>query len=147
MTMSIPDVSGLSSRELRRLGKYCLNLANEHDYMESQSTQLSDLRWRATPIITAAASYHNIDPKWLIAQCRKVPVVAARSIAIYALREIFAMSYPQIGRILNHDHASCMHSEKQLRRRMAKYPEFAAAMQEFIQQNRATAESKEDAHL
>jgi chromosomal replication initiator protein len=80
---------------------------------------LSDLisqhanRHQRTPaeVIAATAALFNLTPEDLTGSSRKRPVATARQIAMYVVRELTELSYPEIGRAFGgKDHTTVMHA-------------------------------------
>ena len=62
-------------------------------------------------IITVTANFFNTTPTELLAQSRKRPIAMARQIAMYIMRELTELSYPEIGREFGgRDHTTVIHA-------------------------------------
>lgn len=59
--------------------------------------------------VEAAADLYGLDPSTLLSDARHKSVVKARQIAAWLMRED-GLSYPTIGRALNRDHTTAIHS-------------------------------------
>ncbi|MDA8398752.1 MAG: chromosomal replication initiator protein DnaA [Ferrimicrobium sp.] len=73
----------------------------------SQRLQVRDPR----EIITVTATFFNTTPTELLGQSRKRPIAMARQIAMYIMRELTELSYPEIGREFGgRDHTTVIHA-------------------------------------
>lgn len=96
--------------------------------VEFARTALKDLiqqrknQTTAKSIIGAVSNYFDLEPSQLLGPKRQQELVYARQIAMFLLRELLGMSYPQIGDALGgRDHTTIMHGvEKIDRERKAK---------------------------
>ena len=62
-------------------------------------------------IITVTATFFNTTPVELLGQSRKRPIAIARQIAMYIMRELTELSYPEIGREFGgRDHTTVIHA-------------------------------------
>lgn len=57
----------------------------------------------------------NVSLVDLKSPCREVRIVRARQEAIYRLRENTTLSFPQIAKIFNRDHSTCVHAYHKVR--------------------------------
>lgn len=82
---------------------------------------LPELEIQITPeeIISATAIAYGVFSKDIPAWSRRRQVVAARQISCYLLHELAGLSYPRIGRLVDRDHTTVMHSCRRVEQRMA----------------------------
>ena len=76
-------------------------------------------------IVAVEAAYHVTEER-ILSDDRKQHVVSARHLVIYFLREIEELSFPEIGAVLNRNHAAVYRGYKQMLWRIAHQPLFAA---------------------
>jgi chromosomal replication initiation ATPase DnaA len=71
-------------------------------------------RERANRTIEAAARIAGVEPIAILGRSRKTEIVYGRQLAAYGLRRGVGLSYPKIGRLLNRDHSTIIHSVRKL---------------------------------
>lgn len=72
-------------------------------------------------IIKEVSKYYQIEPSALVGKNRSKETVIPRQIAIYLVREITNMSYPDIGKHFGgRDHTTAMHAHKKMEAEMEK---------------------------
>jgi chromosomal replication initiation ATPase DnaA len=67
-------------------------------------------------IRAAVCSVYEINPEQLGEHNRRPTLVEARCVAIYFLRTLLLMSFPEIGRELNHDHTTVIAGFRKIER-------------------------------
>ncbi len=66
-------------------------------------------------IIKAVADYYQVSPNDLVGRCRQKSVVEPRQIAMYLLRDILGLSYPDIGqKIGKRDHTTAIYANNKI---------------------------------
>ncbi len=72
-------------------------------------------------IIKEVSKYYQVEPSTLVGKNRSKETVIPRQIAIYLVREITNMSYPDIGKHFGgRDHTTAMHAHKKMEAEMEK---------------------------
>ncbi len=80
----------------------------------------------ANDIIKAVSEFYEISPNDLINRSRKQEVVEPRQVAMYLLREILKMSYPNIGEKLGkRDHTTVIHAWEKINYEINNNPSFS----------------------
>lgn len=105
--------------------------------LEMAKDCISDLLGDAEPlnvtidkIFAAVFKKYNIPKEDVIGQKRNKEIAAARHIAIYLIREITEISFPNIGKIFDdRDHTTVLSSHKAIQKRIIRDPLFAAEME------------------
>jgi chromosomal replication initiation ATPase DnaA len=83
-------------------------------------------------IVIVADSYH-ISPVTLQSRLRTSHVAMARMIAMYLMRRLTSLSYPNIGIALKRDHSTVMHAYGLIDRRMRARPLFAKEIERLVE--------------
>ena len=106
--------------------------------MEMAKSCLSELLGGAEPInitvdkvFSAVFNKYNISKEELIGSKRNKDIAYARHIAIYLIREITEMSFPNLGRLFNRDHTTVMNSCDLIAAKVAKDPLFNMELTEL----------------
>jgi len=76
-------------------------------------------------VFSAVFKKYNIPKEEVIGKKRNKEIVRARHIAVYLIREITEMSYPNIGKLFDRDHATVMASLDVVKKRITADPLFA----------------------
>lgn len=69
-------------------------------------------------IVSAVCSYYEVEESVLRSPVKKRNITDARNIAMYLLRDLRHMSYPDIAKEFNRDHTSILHSVKVVERKI-----------------------------
>lgn len=106
--------------------------------MELAKSCLSELLGGAEPVsVTVEKIYSAIYKKYdikkedLLSQKRNKEIADARHIAIYLIREITEMSYPNIGKLFDRDHATIISSYSKIQKKVTD-PIFNVEIKELI---------------
>ncbi len=83
-------------------------------------------------IFSAVEKKYGIKKSELVGKSRVKEIVQARHIAIYLIRDITEMSYPNIGKLFNRDHATIISSEENVRKRLSSERGFEAVLNDII---------------
>lgn len=75
----------------------------------------------------------------VLGETRPARVVAVRQVTAYLLRKVTAWSLPQIGRDLNRDHTTILHSVRRIERMARDDPDFAMMLAEAMDEARAAS--------
>lgn len=75
----------------------------------------------ASRILVAVAHVEMIDAEEIFTATRRHPIVHARMVACWLLREITGCSYPMIGALLVVDHTTAMHACKRVSTELQTY--------------------------
>lgn len=81
----------------------------------------------ATIIETVAAAYH-VRVVEMVSARRTQHLALARQVAMYLIREITELSFPQIGARFGRDHSTAIHAHQMISRRVAAEQGFSALM-------------------
>ena len=76
----------------------------------------------------------NVPKEDIIGQKRNKEIAEARHICVYLIREIIGMSYPNIGTVINRDHATILASYDKIRKKMIADPIFSIEVNEIIKE-------------
>ena len=84
----------------------CPHCGGDFDAPPDDVIETADLRdlWEAVRVET------GVRPAFVLGDSRRPDIVAARQVAVAAARELFDLSYPQLGRIFNRDHSTMRHA-------------------------------------
>lgn len=75
--------------------------------------------YKPSEIIEITAEFFNTTTTELLGQSRKRPVANARQVAMYVMRELTELSYPEIGREFGgRDHTTVIHAVQRIQRAM-----------------------------
>ena len=99
---------------------------------ESQMDSLFDELVESTDVIAFLAKHFNLTKADVVQQSRKKELVRVRDIITYLLRVHGDMSFPAIGRLIDRDHTTIMHSYKKMQGIIASQPELEAGMGRLI---------------
>jgi chromosomal replication initiator protein len=84
-------------------------------------------------VIEETALYFRLDPRELRGQRRGREIVQARQLAMYLLRQLTGLSFPEIGREFEgRDHTTVIHSFNKIRS-LSKTPEIESAIEEITE--------------
>ncbi len=105
-----------------------------HDKLGRRTRQPSDgfTDEQLRDIFRFTADTHRIPLDKLLSHSRKKEYGLPRDTAVFVLREYFHVSFPRIGRIINRDHTTIIHSFKSISKRLIKYPETTHSMVDRI---------------
>ncbi len=111
--------------------------------METAKNCINELLGGAEPInvtvdkiFNAIESKYDINKAELTGKSRVKEIAQARHVAIYLIREITEMSFPNIGKIFSRDHATIMASYETIERRVEASPAVEIEMNELIKEIR-----------
>ena len=79
------------------------------------------------------AATYGITPDDIYSARRTLKLVEARHIVAYVARNATLYSYPQIGRCLNRDHSTIIHSCQRIEDRVKQGGTFALAVQDIVE--------------
>ena len=104
-------------------------MAGEPDWSDKEmfrpTPPLDEVDWPSpVAIVMQVAQQADISVTAMKSQIREARVVLARQVAIYFLRELKSLSTPQIGRIMNRDHTSIIHSLNHVRQRLRRESDY-----------------------
>ena len=116
-------------------------LTNEHLTLEVAKKVLSDLVSEPEPrmitpqmILDESARYFNFPIDELCGASRRRPLVNARQVAMYVMRELTDMSYPAIAREFGgRDHTTVIHSVEKVKKLIAERRQVYDQVTELIQ--------------
>lgn len=77
-------------------------------------------------VIRKVAEFYGCHPTDITGPTRTQPLVFVRQVASYLLREVLVRSLPEIGRCLNRDHTTVLHSVRSIKRKMLTDGELAS---------------------
>lgn len=113
-------------------------LSGQEITMEMAKSCLSELLGGAEPInitvdkvFSAVFNKYNISKEELLGSKRNKDIAHARHIAIYLIREITEMSFPNLGKLFNRDHTTVMNSCELIAAKVAKDPLFNMELTEL----------------
>ncbi len=69
-------------------------------------------------IVKAVAKYFEMDTESLLSKNKSQEYIVPRQIAMYMVREMTNLSFPQIGKFFGKDHSTIMHATKKLEEKM-----------------------------
>lgn len=87
-------------------------------------------------IFSAVEKKYSIKKSDLVGKSRVKEIVNARHVTIYLIRTITEMSYPNIGKLFNRDHATIISSEENVRKKIHSDRAFEATVNEIIKEVR-----------
>ncbi|MBO5415277.1 MAG: chromosomal replication initiator protein DnaA [Clostridia bacterium] len=109
--------------------------------METAKNCLSELLGGAEPvnvtvdkIFTAVFKKYGVNKEDIIGQKRNKEIAAARHISIYLIRTITEMSFPNIGKIFNRDHATIIASYDKIEKKVFTDPVFNIEITELTRE-------------
>lgn len=88
-------------------------------------------------ILTYVSQKSSIPTEDIIGKRRTDPIVSARQIAIYLLRELTDMSFSSIGKVFNRDHATMVASVNKVKEQIEEDSSFQAQIDDMIKDVRA----------
>ena len=104
--------------------------------MELARDCISDLLGDAEPlnvtidkIFAAVYRKYNVSKEELLGKKRNKEIALARHVTIYLIREVTEMSYPNIGKLFERDHATIMSSLDVIKKRISFDPVFESDME------------------
>ena len=113
-------------------------LSGQEISMEMAKACLGELLGGAEPvsvtvdkIFSAVFNKYSISKEELIGSKRTKDIAHARHVAIYLIREITEMSFPNLGRLFNRDHTTVMNSCDLITDKIAKNPLFNMELTEL----------------
>ena len=71
-------------------------------------------------VISQVCKFYSVDEATLKGTQRNRGTVEARHVAVYLMRKLTNLSSPEIGEVLNRDHATILYSVKQVEQRLKK---------------------------
>ena len=71
-------------------------------------------------VISQVCKFYSVDEPTLRGTQRNRGTVEARQVAVYLMRKLTNLSSPEIGEVLNRDHATILYSVKQVEQKLAK---------------------------
>ena len=71
-------------------------------------------------VISQVCKFYSVDEATLRGTQRNRGTVEARQVAVYLMRKLTNLSSPEIGEVLNRDHATILYSVKQVEQKLAK---------------------------
>ncbi len=91
-------------------------------------------RPRVTPetVIAEAGALVGLSGTELLSRCRGRRHVVGRQLAMYALRELTPLSYPEIAKIFNRDHTTVIAGVRRVRGAIAASPDTADHINQLI---------------
>jgi chromosomal replication initiator protein len=93
-----------------------VTLALAHDVLESLLPETTEARVTPDLAISVAAEYFDITPDQIRSSSRSRPLVTARQMAMYLVRELTDLSLPEIGkRFGGRDHSTVIHATNKVR--------------------------------
>ncbi len=109
--------------------------------MDMAKSCLSELLGGAEPvnvtvdkIFTAVFHQYGISKEELLGSKRNKDIAMARHVAIYLIRNVTEMSFPNIGKLFGRDHTTAMNSEKTVTERIAKDQLFSIEINELMKE-------------
>ena len=82
-------------------------------------------------ILDETANFYNITSERILGNAKTKDVVVPRQVAMYLIREMTDMSFPEIGRFMGRDHTTVLHAINKTQDQMAKDDNFAAAVSDL----------------
>ena len=111
--------------------------------MDIAKNCISELLGGEEPVnVTVDKIFASIEKKYgvkkseLTGKSRVKEIASARHIAIYLIRDLTEMSYPNIGKIFNRDHTTIIASEEIVRKKLSSDRTFEAAFNEIVKEVR-----------
>jgi len=122
ITDNIRELEGALTRlaAFSTLSREGISLAMAEQVLSDLISQHATRSQRTPPeIIAATAALFNLTPEDLTGSSRKRPVAVARQIAMYVVRELTELSYPEIGRAFGgKDHTTVLHAVQRVQELM-----------------------------
>ncbi len=87
-------------------------------------------------IFAAVEKKFNVKKSDLVGKSRVKEIANARHLAIYLIRDLTEMSYPNIGKIFNRDHTTIIASEEIIRKKLLSDRTFEITLNEIIKEVR-----------
>lgn len=82
-------------------------------------------------IVVAVCDKYKVRQSDLVSERRTANIVRPRQIVMYLAKQLTLRSYPDIGRVLNRDHTSCLHGVKKIAALRAVFKDLDAELTEF----------------
>ncbi len=86
----------------------------------------------STDILNRVSAARDISPAMIRGPRRWASIVRARHEVAWLLRQHTAMSYPEIGRLLDRDHSSVMHGVRCIAAAVALSEEYRAELDQIV---------------
>ncbi len=87
-------------------------------------------------IFSAVEKKFNVKKSDLVGKSRVKEIANARHLAIYLIRDLTEMSYPNIGKIFNRDHTTIIASEEIIRKKLLSDRTFEITLNEIVKEVR-----------
>lgn len=101
----------------RQWGLYCQN--ERHDaHVIAYHTAKRPIP--AALIIATVAKHFNVNPADILSDCRKLPYVRPRQVAMYLYRTVSRRSFPEIGFRFRRDHTTALSNCRKIARLLAE---------------------------
>src|SRR6478752_622001 len=103
------------------------------NYFAFPGVKIAQCYWEPGVVLKRVAEWYQLNPGEIIRKSRERPLVHARYVAIYIIRNKSIMSLKEIGRFFNHrDHTTVIHAMNTVQDRMYTYPAFRHEVSDII---------------
>lgn len=121
---------------IKKMNAYCL-MCNEKITLSLAEKSISDIititsKIDGTKIVNSAAEKYGIPTDEILGKKRSKEIVWARHLSVYAMRKLTDMSFNEIGKFFNRDHATIMASVEKIEKEAETNPAVAKEIQELI---------------
>jgi len=82
----------------------------------------------APHVITTVSNFYGIPLELVYSKCRERPIVNARHLVYFILRDKYLFSFKEIGRFTNKDHSTVIHAVNKMADLMSVYPDMKKDM-------------------
>lgn len=116
-------------------------MCDEHLFYAPELAVEKDDEWAAVDaliMVGIVARAWRVDAESLFAHTREQRVVTPRHVAMYALRHISKMSFPEVGKVFDRDHSTVIHGVNSIHRRMSRDRYFRLTVTGILRQISST---------
>ena len=82
-------------------------------------------------ILEETANFYNITTERILGSAKTKDVVVPRQVAMYLIREMTDLSFPEIGRFMGRDHTTVLHAINKTQVQIEKDESFSAALSDL----------------
>ena len=123
----------ISTRQLLSQESTWTCIEQPHNLIFPAKTSQQEYEINAATILTTTAAAFGVNIDELKGTSRKRPIVVARQVAMYVIRELTDLSYPAIGKAFgDKDHTTVMHSVEKIESLMSSDREIYNQVSEIL---------------
>lgn len=109
-----------------------INMALAEECIGDMLRSSPGMRPTAELILEETASFYNIEADKILGNTKTKDIILPRQIAMYLIRDLTELSFPEIGRFMGRDHTTVMHSIKKIEKTCTENTNFKNAIEDLI---------------